>query len=388
MNTLRQIGALTHSALRSIPQRLGASLVTIVGITTVMAVLVSLLALGQGVKYLAGNGVRDDRAAVVQRGAQSSLQSNLPRNVFGKISELPGVKRDAQGRPLSAGSTALVIDAVSKQNQRTSVGILGSTPMLQAVRPELRIIEGRWFQPGLHELIMCDAVRTRFKGFELGGHIRVHGEDWTIVGVFAAWGGLFDNDLVTDADTLNSALSRNNLNTITVVLDAPSSFAKFKKAVADDPTLDARAETEAEASQELFTALKGILDFVSYFVGGIMALGAVCGALASLYAAVDARRREIATLRAIGFSSGPVVLSVLIEGIVLAVPAALLGAAIAWYLFNGHVVAALGLTFPLTVSLHSVGVAVGWSLAIAVIGGFLPALRVADMPVASALRAT
>jgi putative ABC transport system permease protein len=235
---------------------------------------------------------------------------------------------------------------------------------------------------------MCDAVRTRFKGFELGGHIRVHGEDWTIVGVFAAWGGLFDNDLVTDADTLNSALSRNNLNAITVVLDAPSSFAKFKKAVADDPTLDARAETEAEASQELFTALKGILDFVSYFVGGIMALGAVCGALASLYAAVDARRREIATLRAIGFSSGPVVLSVLIEGIVLAVPAALLGAAIAWYLFNGHVVAALGLTFPLTVSLHSVGVAVGWSLAIAVIGGFLPALRVADMPVASALRAT
>jgi len=388
MNAIRQIGALTASALRSIPLRLGASLVTVVGITTVMAVLVSLLSLGQGVKYLAGNGVRDDRAAVVSRGAQSALQSSLPREVFGKISELPGVKRNAKGQPLAVGSGALVIDAVSKQNQRTSVGILGAGPMLQEVRPEIRIIEGRWFQTGLHELIMADTVRSRFKGFELGDHIKVHGTDWTIVGVFASWGGLFDNDLVTDADTLNSALSRNTFNSIAVVLDSPSSYAKFKKAVDDDPTLDARAETEAEASQELFKALKGILDFVSYFVGGIMALGAICGALASLYAAVDARRREIATLRAIGFGSGPVVLSVLIESIALAVPAALLGAAIAWYLFNGHVVAALGLTFPLTVSLHSLGIAIGWSLAIAVIGGFLPALRVADMQVATALRAT
>jgi putative ABC transport system permease protein len=388
MNALRQIGALTASGLRSIPQRLGASLVTIVGITTVMAVLVSLLALGQGVTYLAGNGVRDDRASVSSRGAQSSLQSNLPRNVFSKISELPGVKRNAQGRPLAAGTSALLIDAVSKQNQRASVGILGTGPMVKEVWPEIHVIQGRWFQPGLHELIMCEAVRTRFKGFELGGHIRVHGEDWTIVGVFAAWGGLFDNDLVTDTDTLNSALARNNLTTIAVVLDSPSSFDKFKKAVADDPTLDAQAKTEAVASQDLFKGLKGVLDFVSYFVGGIMALGAICGALASLYAAVDARRREIATLRAIGFSSGPVVISVLVEGIVLAVPAALVGAAIAWYLFNGHVVATLGLTFPLTVSLHSVEIAIGWSLAIALLGGFLPAVRAADMPVAIALRAT
>jgi putative ABC transport system permease protein len=260
--------------------------------------------------------------------------------------------------------------------------------MVKEVWPEIHVIQGRWFQPGLHELIMCEAVRTRFKGFELGGHIRVHGEDWTIVGVFAAWGGLFDNDLVTDTDTLNSALARNNLTTIAVVLDSPSSFDKFKKAVADDPTLDAQAKTEAVASQDLFKGLKGVLDFVSYFVGGIMALGAICGALASLYAAVDARRREIATLRAIGFSSGPVVISVLVEGIVLAVPAALVGAAIAWYLFNGHVVATLGLTFPLTVSLHSVEIAIGWSLAIALLGGFLPAVRAADMPVAIALRAT
>jgi putative ABC transport system permease protein len=388
MNTLRQIGALTASGLRSIPQRLGASLVTIVGITTVMAVLVSLLALGQGVTYLAGNGVRADRAVVTSRGAASALQSNLPRNVFGKISELPGVKRDAQGQPLTAGTSALLIDAVSKQNQRASVGVLGTGPRVKEVWPEIRVTEGRWFQPGLHELIMCETVRSRFKGFELGDHIRVHGTDWTIVGVFAAWGGLFDNDLVTDTDTLNSALSRNTLTTIAVVLDSPSSFDQFKKAVADDPTLEAQAKTEAVSSQEMFTGLKGILDFVSYFVGGIMALGAVCGALASLYAAVDARRREIATLRAIGFSSGPVVISVLVESMVLALPAALLGAAIAWYLFNGHVVATLGLTFPLTVSLHSVGIAIGWSLAIALIGGFLPALRAADMPVATALRAT
>jgi putative ABC transport system permease protein len=133
--------------------------------------------------------------------------------------------------------------------------------------------------------------------------------------------------------------------------------------------------------------LKGLLDFISYFVGGIMAIGAICGALASLYAAVDARRREIATLRAIGFGSGPVVFSVLAESLTLALPSALLGAGIAWFLFNGHQVAAVGLTFPLTITFHSLQISIFWSLAIALVGGFLPAIRAARMPVATALRA-
>ncbi len=386
MHELRQTMALTGSAIRSIPNRLGASLVTVVGVTTVMAVLVALLSLGEGVKYLAGRNVRADRVVVLSRGAASAPNSILPRDAIGKLSDAPGVKKDPQGKPLATAGTLVQVDVVTKDTQRGNVYLVGMTNPL--VYPEIRIRAGRFYQPGVHEIIVSKAVRDKYKNMDIGGEVSLRGSPWKVVGVFEDTGGFFDLNVFADAESVLSAFGRNAFQQFVVILDSPASFETFREAVTTDPSLSVDVKTEADSRQETVKGFKGLLDFISYFVGGLMAMGAACGALSSLYAAVDSRRREIATLRAIGFGSGPVVVSVLAEGMVLAIPAALLGALIAWLLFNGNVVSTVGLTFPLAVTPHLVVVSLFWSLTIALIGGFLPAVRAADMPVATALRAT
>jgi putative ABC transport system permease protein len=385
MHPLRQILALTASAIRSIPARLGASLVTVIGVTTVMAVLVALLSLGEGVTYLAGKNVRADRAVVLSKGASAS-NSFLTRANIAIIADAPGVKKDDHGKPLLTAGTLVQVDLITNDSQRGNVFLIGFTN--PAVYSEIRVVEGRYYRPGLHELIVSESVRSRYRDTGIGGHIQLHGEPWTIVGVFKDTGGFFDLNVFADGDTVLSAFGRNAFQQVVVQLDSAAAFDAFRHAVTTDPSLTVDVQTEAQNRLDTVKQLKGLLDFISYFVGGLMAIGALCGALSSLYAAVDARRREIATLRAIGFSSGPVVVSVLVEGIVLALPAAVLGAAIAWLMFNGNVISTVGLTFPLAVTPHLALISLFWAVGIALLGGLLPALRAADLPVATALRAT
>ena len=380
--------ALSAAAIRGIPERLGTSLVTIISITTVMGVLVTMLALGEGIEFLSQNGVRTDRATVLASGAQSAMVSSLPRTAFASIADKPGIKRDAEGKPLATGVVLMVIDAVTTRNQRSGIGLWAAGSQWQKIFPELRVVEGRLFEPGLHELIVSERVRDRLKGMNVGDSVPVRGNPWKIVGVYHSTSSFFDNGVITDVETVLAAFPQSTYTSVTVVLDSASGFATLKKAVAADPTLSADVKTEAEANEAVTKGLRNVLDFVSYFIGSLMGLGAVCGALSSLYAAVEMRTGEIATLRALGFTSSPVVVSVLAEGMVLAVPAALLGAAIAWYLFKGHVVIANGVTFPMAVTPHLVWVSLAWALSIALIGGILPSIRAARMSVANAMRAT
>jgi putative ABC transport system permease protein len=380
--------ALSAAAIRGIPERLGTSLVTIISITTVMGVLVTMLALGEGIEFLSQNGVRTDRATVLASGAQSAMVSSLPRTAFASIADKPGIKRDAEGKPLATGVVLMVIDAVTTRNQRSGIGLWAAGAPWQKIFPELRVVEGRLFEPGLHELIVSERVRDRLKGMNVGDSVPVRGNPWKIVGVYHSTSSFFDNAVIADVETVLAAFPQSTYTSVTVVLDSASGFATLKKAVAADPTLSADVKTEAEANEAVTKGLRNVLDFVSYFIGSLMGLGAVCGALSSLYAAVEMRTGEIATLRALGFTSSPVVVSVLAEGMVLAVPAALLGAAIAWYLFNGHVVIANGVTFPMAVTPHLVWVSLAWALSIALIGGILPSIRAARMSVANAMRAT
>jgi putative ABC transport system permease protein len=249
-------------------------------------------------------------------------------------------------------------------------------------------VQGRLFEPGLHELIVSERVRDRLKGMDVGDTLPVRGNPWKIVGIFHSTSSFFDNGVITDVETVLAAFPQSTYTSVNVVLDSAAGFDTLKKAVAADPTLSADVKTEADANDAVTKGLRNVLDFVSYFIGSLMGLGAVCGALSSLYATVEMRTKEIATLRAIGFRSGPVVVSVLAEGMILAIPAALLGAAIAWYLFNGHVVIASGVTFPMAVTPHLVWVSLFWALAIALIGGILPSIRAAHMSVVNAMRAT
>jgi putative ABC transport system permease protein len=242
------------------------------------------------------------------------------------------------------------------------------------------------FQPGLHELIVSDLMRQRFRHLDVGDEVRVRGTPWKIVGAYQG-SKAFNDSVIGDADTVLSAFPRSAYNVVNVILESPADFATFKQAVTSDATLMADVKTQAEDNEAILKPQRQLLDFISYFIGGLMALGAVCGAVACLYAAVDARKVEIATLRAIGFRALPVVVSVLAEGMLLAIPAALIGAGIVWYLFNQHIVVAGGITFAMAVTPHLVLIALGWALAIALIGGILPSIRAATAPVASAIRA-
>ncbi len=387
MRAIRPVLLLIDTAIRSIPDRLGTSLVTVISIATVMGVLVAMLALGQGLEDFVQAGVRADQAVVVSSGAQSALDSSLPRPDLGKILDKPGIKRDAAGKPLASGAVFMFFNAVNRRNQRGTVSLYSVTPEWRTMTPEVHIIEGRYFRPGLHELVVSDLIRRRFRQLDVGDDVRVRGTDWRIVGVYQSASTALDDSVIGDADTMLAAFPHATFNAINVVLQSPAAFATFKQAVTGDPTLAADVKTQAETNEAIIKSRRNLLDFISYFIGGLMGLGAACGALASLYAAVDARAVEIATLRAIGFSALAVVVSVLAEGMLLAVPAALLGAGIDWSLFNGHVVVAQQITFPMAVTAHLVLVSLCWALGIALIGGILPSIRAARMPVATAIQA-
>ncbi len=388
MTFLKQTLALTATAVRSIGQRRGSSLVTVVGVATVVAVLVSLLAMSEGATIFTGANAATDQLVVLGRGAGAAPQSVLTRDAVLAAMDAPGVKREPDGTPHATATAMVNVDAIKKDGTRSQTFLIGWTPGVRLVQPDVKIVEGRWYEPAVHEIVVSDPIRKMYRGMDIGDRITLRGTEWTVVGIFAGNDSLGDSVLRADADTVMSAFGRTTFQQVIVRLESLADASVFRQALADNPSIDVEVKTIRETFQAGFGQLNLLIDFLAYFVGAVMASGAVFGALNSLYASVDSRRRELATLRAIGFNGGPIVLSVLIEGVVLALPGAFLGAAIAWLFFNGNVVSPAGLIFRLTVTPHVVWVAVLWSLAIGLIGASLPALRAARLPVATALRDT
>jgi putative ABC transport system permease protein len=388
MSFFRQTTALTTTGIRGIPQRLGASLVTVIGIATVVAVLLSLLSMGEGLKYLSSGGSRDDRVVIMSAGAPFVFQSVITRDAAARIAAAPGVRKAADGTPLAAASMMTSVDLLRKNGARGSILLIGMTEAGREVFPELRIAEGRFYRSGLREAIVSRSAQSLYRGLAVGDRLSIRGGEWTVVGAFEDTGSVFDMTLLGDGDTVLSSFGQNAWQSVTAMLESPRSFDRFKDALTSDASLEVDVKTELESRAAGLRGIRGLLDFVSYFIGSVMASGAIFGALNSLYASVESRRREIATLRAIGFGGGAVVVSVLLEALVLALPAAVIGTAIAWLLFNGDTVSTQGITFKLAVTPHLVSVSVVWALAIAFIGGSLPALRAARQPVATAIRAS
>lgn len=388
MSFLRQTIELTTTGLRSIGERRGSSLVTVVGVTTAVAVLVSLLAIREGTNIFTGQNDQPDLVDVLSRGATTAPQSVITRDTLAVIENAPGIKRSPTGAPYLTATTMVSVDAIKKNGKRGNVYLVGFTPGAALVQSNVKIIAGRQYRPALHEVTVSDPIRKMYRHMDIGDHIDLSGTEWTIVGVFAGSDSLGDSILRADADTVMSAFNRNTYQEVNVQLQSPAAIKTFKHALLTDPAIAVEVKTDAQMMKDTFGQLSSLLDFVAYFVGAVMASGAVFGALNSLYGSVDARRREIATLRAIGFNGGPIIASVLLEGVVLALPGAFLGAAIAWVLFNGNVVDVAGLIFKLTVTPRLVVISVIWSLAIGLIGGSLPAVRAARMRVATALRPT
>jgi putative ABC transport system permease protein len=389
MHPIRQFIVLLQAGLSGISQRLGPVLTIILSVGCAVAVLVSMLAMGVGARRQAMGDVREDRVILMSTGAQSPGQSSIPKDVAYTIATLPGIRKGADGKPI------VVFQAfVGFQGRKRTGGtrawfpINGVSDGLRELMPELRITDGRWFRPGLHELVASNACNRQFSGFELGAKQALSSGDWVVVGHFDQGHSRAQCLVYVDADSVLSAFSREDFNSVSAMLQTPADYASFANAASANPILKVDAHHERELVEENSKEFNRILNFTAYFVGTIMALGATLGAVNSLYAIVDSRRRELATLRAIGFGSGAIIVSTLAESILFAFPGALLGGGLAWMFFNGYSASPFGFTFQLAVTPALLTLGIAWALGMGLIGGFLPALRAANVPIATALRAT
>ena len=387
MNFTRQFLGILRVSLSGVTQRLGSVLTIIIGVACAVGVLVSMLAMGTGARREEMGDVHADGVVVTSIGARG-VQSSIPKDQAATVRELPGIIKGSDGAPIVEFQSLVPIEARRRvTDTRVFFPLVGTTPSFTQYRPEIRITRGRTFQSGLHELIASNACARQFTGFEIGDRRSIRGIDWTIVGHFDQ-GRSQQCVIYTDVDTIMSAFVRNTYTLVTARLQSPSDYNAFSSAIAANPTLRLEVERESEALERSFKPLNGILNFASYFVGTIMAIGATLGAMNSLYAIVDTRRRELATLQAIGFGSGPVVASILCESLLLSLPGALLGCVLAWALFSGLSVSPFGYNFQLEVTPALAILGVVWALGMGLLGGLLPALRAARVPVTTALRAT
>jgi len=390
----RQLLAITEMNLRSLPQRLGTSWIIVIGIAVTVAVMVSVLAMAQGFAETLKGTARTDRAIVIRAGSNAELSSTLTRANALTILDAPGIRKDADGRPVASAEVVAILALRQKDTgTEANVTLRGIGKNGPATRPELKLIAGRMFQPALRELIAGKAAVAQFEGLALGSHIAFHEAEWTVVGIFESHGDAHESELMGDNETVLSAYRRNLFQSVTALLESPADFDRFKTALTTDPTLKVDVKRETDYYAEQSVQLTKLLNLLAYFVGGIMALGAVFGALNTMYSAVSTRVLEIATLRAIGFAGLPIVVSLLVESLLLALLGSAIGGSAAWMFFNGNTVNTLGANFTqvvfhlsVTPALLAIGVVV--ALFIGLAGGLFPAIYAARIPIATALRAS
>lgn len=386
---LRQVGALLGMNLLGVPQRLGLICTTVIGVTCAVGVLVAMLAMGVGARREALANVRPDRVILLSEDALAPSQSYIPKATAALIPDLAGIRHDTRGNPIVVPEAHIFVWAREKITG-TGVGfpITGAGAELTEYTPELHLTSGRVFRRGLRELIASSYCARAYNDFSVGDTRVIEGKDWRVVGNFTLGRADGTCTVYADVDTVLSTFDSNGYNEVDVMLQSPSAFDELVDAIKADPSLQIRAEREAALAKTDFAPVDGILNFVSYFIGTILAVAATMGAANSLYAVVDSRQRELATLRAVGFGGIPVIIATLMEAMLMALPGALIGVALAWVFFNDRAVSPFGFRFSLAVTPSLALLGVGWSLGIGLIGGLLPAVRAARIPVTAALRAT
>ncbi|MBV9343995.1 MAG: ABC transporter permease [Gammaproteobacteria bacterium] len=384
--------AVTRVGLATIPQRLGSSAVVIIGIGGVVGVLIALLAMAVGFEETLRQTGTDDTVIVMRAGAQTELNSVLSHETAQLVEQQPQVQRDAHGQPLASAELVVVASLPRRSNGLdANVEIRGVDERAWALYPHVRIIAGRRFTPGLRELVVGKDAARQFAGLDIGSTLRLNGQVWTVVGTFAA-NDSHDSEVWADTGVVGSTYRRGSSTTsVTVRLSAPGALDALLANLAGDPRLKVDAKTTRAYYSEQSERLTNLIRVLGTVVGVIMAIGALFGALNTMYAAVAARGREIATLRALGFRGGPVIVSVLLETMLLALLGGLLGALIAWLLFNNFTASTLGqnfsqVVFSFHVSPQLMWQGLKWALAIGFVGGLFPALHAARLPVTAGLR--
>ncbi|MBV8125944.1 MAG: ABC transporter permease [Burkholderiaceae bacterium] len=391
----RQALSVAQVGLSTLTERLGSSAVIVIGIAGVVGVLVALLAMGEGYRQtLSGTG-NEDTAMVLRGGSGAEVASVLARDSVVQITDAAGIAHDAGNRPLASPEIVVAANLHVRGGLPDDVGsvqLRGVGEQGFAVRPGLHLVEGRRFTPGLRELVVGRGALRQFDGLQVGKTVQLGSNPWTVVGVFDS-GDAMDSELWGDANVVADAYRRGASRTSVVArLQNPAAMNTLKAALADNPQLSVDATTTLEFYAKQSEGIVKVLRIIGMVVGSIMGVGAVFGALNTMFAAVAARAREIATLRAIGFGGMPVVAAILMETLLLALVGGIVGGLVAWILFDGYSASTMAagsvgkLSFALRVTPELMWTGIKWALAIGFIGGLFPAVHAANMSPAAALR--
>jgi len=392
-NWISQVVSVTQFSIRSLPQRKGSSAAALLGIAGVVAVMVGVLSIAQGVLKTMQSSAGDSNAIVLRSGADSEMMSGLGGEDTRLITEAPGIARDASGAIASPELFVVINLPMRTTGTDANVPLRGVQAPAMTVRKNFKLTEGRMFEWGLNEVIVGKGARQQFAGLEIGSSIEVGQEKWPVVGVFEADGGLSESEIWVDAAVLQPAYRRgNSYQAVYVKLNSRDAFNEFKDSLTSDPRLNVKPMRESDYYDSQSTTVYNLITGLGTLIAVIMGLGAVFGALNTMYTAVSSRTREIATLRALGFNSGPVVISVVSESLLLAFVGGVFGAGLAWLAFDGYRAATLNwasfsaITFAFDVNLKLLAQGITFAMIIGLVGGLFPAVRAARQPIAQALR--
>jgi putative ABC transport system permease protein len=394
-NWLSQVANVTVFGLRTIPERKGAALTAAVGIAGVVAVFVGVLSIAEGFRAAMTVTGSDDVAVVLRSSADNEMTSILNRDDIRVISDAPGLARGTQGA-LTSGELFVIIN-LPKRSTHTDANVpfrgIGNAGV--AVRGDIKIIEGRKFEPGRNEVIVGTGAARAFAGLDVGHKIKLGQTEWDVVGIFSGGSGAAESELWTDAAVLQPAYHRGeSFQSVYARLSSPQSFQAFKDSLTSNPQLKVKALRQREFLAEQSNMLTSFIRSIGFLIAALMGLGALFGALNTMYSAIAARTREIATLRALGFGTSPVILSVMLESLTLALIGGIVGAAAAYFAFDGFKAATINwqtfsqIAFAFSVTPQLLVKAIICALFIGLLGGLFPAIRAARLPIAAALRET
>ena len=392
MGTLRHTQALLLVSLRSVPQRLGSCLVSVVGIAGVVGVLISVMAMADALQRTMQDAGDASRAIVLRSGADSEGSSSLLRESVAAVLTAPGIARSKDVPLASAEVLAAVTLRERAGGTRNEVTVRGIPPIALQLRPEMKLTQGRMMQPGVSELIVGRAAQRQFAGLAIGSQVQLRDRNWTVVGVFTSNGDAHESELLADNETLLANTQRNVFQSVTVRLQSPEALATLRAALSANPTLSVDVLREDEYYQSQSQQMSRLLSVIIYLVGAIMSVGATFAALNTMYSMVSSRGVEIATVRALGFGSLAVVTAILIEGMIYALVGALIGALTAWLLFGSASFSTLGsaggqVVAQLNIDSQVMVFAGVCALIFGLVGAFLPAMRAARLTIAVGLKA-
>jgi putative ABC transport system permease protein len=394
MNWLKQSLAVLALNIKTIPARLSSSAVAIIGIAGVVVVFVSVLSIAAGFSAAMRGSGSANRALVMRSGADSELTSGLSGANADVIKQAPGIKRKGQ-TPLVTAELYVIIDLPKKStpDKSANVPMRGIEPTAMDVRDDVKIASGRMFQFGTNEVIAGRGASNQFVNLNVGDTVVSGQNRWQVVGIFEAGGGVSETEIWADARVLQGVYQRgNSFQSVLAHLESPDSLTMFRDWLTSNPQLNVMIRRENEYYAGQSQALTRLIQTIGFGIAGLMGIGAIFGAILTMYTAVASRAREIATLRALGFSTSAVLVSVLGEAIVLGVIGGSVGAVGAYLAFNGYQTSTMNfqtfsqVAFAFRVTPQLVGMGLFYALAMGLIGGLLPAVRAARLPISSALR--